>query len=77
MSDDYFFHRAAERQLSRFNKRNVATVLGEVVKFHNGLKNKSIYLWVFWKKSQKFIKICSEEPVLGSFYCKVAVFNSL
>ena len=43
-----------------------------VVKFHNRLKRtKTCRLWVF-RKSQNFFKICREEPVLGSFYCKVA-----
>ena len=34
-------------------------------------RSKSICLWVFWKKSQKFCKICREEPVLGSFIVKL------
>ena len=48
-----------------------------VVKFHNRLKGtKTCCLWVF-RKSQNFFKICREEPVLGSFYCKVAACNGL
>ena len=79
MSDDYCFRRAAQRQLSQCNRRNTAIILRAVVKSHNGLKETKvfIFLWVFWKKSQKFIKICREEPVLGSFYRKVAACNSL
>ena len=30
--------------------------------------NKSICLWVFCKKSQKFLKICREEPVLETLF---------
>ena len=35
-------------------------------------RNKSIFLWMLWKKSQKFLKICREEPVLEFLHCKVA-----
>ena len=43
MSDDYCFHRAAQRQLSQCNRRNTATVLRAVVKSHNGLKGKKVF----------------------------------
>ena len=35
MSDDYFFRRAAQRQLSQCNRRNTSTVLRAVIKSHN------------------------------------------
>ena len=40
-------------------------------------RNESIFLCVFWKKSQKFLEIYRKEPVLKSFYCKVVAWNRL
>ena len=49
-----------------------------VVKSHNGLRGtKVIVCGCSRKKSQNIIKIFREEPVLRSFYCKVAACNSL
>ena len=72
MSNYYCFRRAAQGQLSHCNRRN--NVLRAVVKSHKGLKGTKV---LFCKKSQKFIKIYRKEPLLGSFYCKAAVWNSL
>ena len=58
------------------NGRNVATE-GNGNISQSSKKNKSICLWIFWKKSQIFFKIYREESVLGSFYCKVASCNVL
>ena len=64
---------AAQGQLTQCN-RNIVTVLRTVVKSHK--RNISICLWMFWKKSQKFLKVCREEPVVESFHCKVAACHS-
>ena len=40
---DYYFRRAAQRQLSQCNSRNTATVLRAVVKSHNGLKGTKVF----------------------------------
>ena len=60
-------------------KGNCRNVIGEILQlfWQWSKRNKNICLWVFWKKSQKFLKICREEPALGSFYCKVAPCNNL
>ena len=71
MSDDYFFHRAAERQLSRFNKRNVATVLGEVVKFHNGLKTKVFACGCFGRNLKNLSKFAAKSPCWAPFIVKL------
>ena len=76
MSNYYFFCRAAQGQLSQFNKEN--NVLRAVVKSHKCLKGTKVFdFWVFCKKSQKFLKIYRKEPLLGSFYYKAAACNSL
>ena len=67
MSDDYCFRRAAQRQLSQCNRRNTATVLRAVVKSHN------LPVSIL----EEISKICREEPLLGSFYRKVAACNNL
>ena len=42
--NDYCFRRAAQGQLSQCNRRNTATVLRAVVKFHKGLiKEKKVF----------------------------------
>ena len=33
-------------------------------------------MWVFWKKSQKFLKIPREESMMESFHRKVAACNN-
>ena len=50
MSNYYFFCRAAQGQLSQFNKEN--NVLRAVVKSHKCLKGTKVFdFWVFCKKS--------------------------
>ena len=43
MSDDYCFRKAAQKQLSRCNKRNITSVLRAVIKSHNGLKGTKVF----------------------------------
>ena len=76
MSKCYCFCRAAQGLLSQCNRRNNA--LSAVVKSHKGLKGTKVFVfWVFCKKSQTFLKIYRKGPLLGSFYCKAAAWNSL
>ena len=42
MSDDYCFCRAAQGQPSQSDRRNTATVLRAVVKYHNRLKGTKV-----------------------------------
>ena len=63
MSVDYCFRKAAQKQLSRCNKRNITSVLKALVKSHNGLKGKkSICLWVFWKNLKNLSKFTGKSP---------------
>ena len=71
MSVEYCFRRAVQGKLSQWNRRNTATFLREVIVSQSSKRNKSICRWVFWKKSQKFFKICGEEPVLRPFIVKL------
>ena len=67
MSNYYCFRRAAQVELSQCNRRN--NVLRAVVKFNKCLKGtKVLAFWVFCKKSKKFLKIYTEEPLLETFY---------
>ena len=78
MSNDYCFRRAAQKQLSQCNRRITATVLRAVVKSHNGLKGTKVFACGCSGRNLKNLsKFAGEQPVLGSFYCKVAACNSL
>ena len=70
MSNDYCFRWAAQRKLSERNKRNSATVLRAVVKFHNCL------VGVLEEISKVFQNLQGRARA-GVFYCKVAACNSL
>ena len=43
MSNDCCFHRAAQGQLSQYNRRSIAAVLRAVVKYNKGLKGAEIF----------------------------------
>ena len=67
MSNYYCFRRAAQVELSQCNRRN--NVFRAVVKFNKCLKGTKVFaFWVFCKKSKKFLKIYTEEPLLETFY---------
>ena len=44
MSNDYYFRRPAQGQLSQRNRRNTATVLRAMVKSHNRLKGTNVFV---------------------------------
>ena len=77
MSDDYCFHRAAQRQLSQCNRRNTATVLRAVVKSHNGLKETKLFACVCSGRNLKNLSKFAGRARAGVFYRKVAACNSL
>ena len=68
MSNDYCFRRAAQGKLSQRNRRNTAAVLRAVVKSHNRLKGRKVFASGCFGRN---LKICREEPVLGSFIVKL------
>ena len=72
MSDDYCFHRAAQRQLSQCNRRNTATVLRAVVKSHNGLKGRNVFTYECSGRNLKnLLKYAGKSPCWGLFMVKV------
>ena len=71
MSNDCF-RRAVQGQLSQCNRRN--TVLRAMLKSHKGLKVTKVFAFGC---SVRNLKTYSVEPLLESFYCKVAAWNSL
>ena len=44
MSNDCYFRRAAQGQLSQYNRRNIAAVLRPVVKYNKDLKGERIFV---------------------------------
>ena len=73
LSDDYYFRRAAQRQLSQCNRRNTATVLRAVVKSHNGLKGTKVFACECSGRYLKnFSKFTGKSPCWGP---KLYFFN--
>ena len=67
----YRFRRVEEGQLSQWNRRN--TVLRAVVKYHKDLKGTKVFAFGCSVRNLKNL----QKPLLESFCCKVAAWNSL
>ena len=67
----YRFRRVEEEQLSQWNRRN--TVLRAVVKYHKDLKGTKVFAFGCSVRNLKNL----QKPLLESFCCKVAAWNSL
>ena len=72
ISDDYCFRKAAQRQLSRCNKRNITSVLRAVVKSHNGLKGTKVFACGSSGRTLKnFSRVAGKSPCWGLFIVKL------
>ena len=72
MSDDYFFRRAGQRQLSQCNRRNTATILRAVVKSHNCLEGTKIFACgCSGRNLNNLSKFAGKDPCWGPFIVKL------
>ena len=68
MSDDYCFRRAAQGQPSQHDRRNTATVLRAVIKYHKRLKGTKVIACGFSRRNLKnFSKFAAKSACWGTF----------